>query len=81
MDYSKRLARYLAQKGHNWPYVLAASERATNDEQLSLTACIMSELLGQPLDDCVDFVNECVSSSDEIDFNEIENYIIDITTF
>lgn len=46
----------------------------TPDEELSLTAVIMSNRWGLSVDDCLMYVGEVVASDDCIDFNEIDNY-------
>ena len=50
------------------------SGRLTPEEELSLTAVIMSNRYGLPVDDCIVYVGEVVAADDCIDFNEIDQY-------
>lgn len=73
--FAKRLERYLADNGRTMPEMVSLANDANEAEEISITACVMSSILGVNLDDCIDYVDECVAGSDCIDLREIEEYI------
>lgn len=73
--FAKRLERYLADNGRTMPEMVSLANDANEAEEISITACVMSRILGVALSDCVDYVDECVADSDCIDLKEIEEYI------
>lgn len=69
--FEDRAREFCALTGTACPNV---SGRLTPEEELSLTAVIMSARYGLPVDDCIVYVGEVVSSDDFIDFNDIDLY-------
>lgn len=69
--FEDRAREFCALTGTTCPNV---SGRLTPDEELSLTAVIMSNRYGLPVDDCIMYVGEVVASDDCIDFNDIDRY-------
>lgn len=72
--FSDRAMEFCAKTGTTCPDV---SGYLTPDEELSLTAVIMSRRYGLSVDHCIEYVGEVVSSDDYIDFYDIDKYFMD----
>lgn len=72
--FADRAREFCALTGTTCPNV---SGHLTPDEELSLTAVIMSNRYGLSVDDCIMYVGEVVSSDDCIDLNDIDQYFRD----
>lgn len=69
--FEDRAREFCALTGTACPNVAG---RLSPEEELSLTAVIMSNRYGLSVDDCIMYVGEVVSSDDCIDFNDIDHY-------
>lgn len=69
--FEDRAREFCALTGTVCPNV---SGRLTPEEEMSLTAVIMSNRYGLPVNDCIMYVGEVVASDDCIDFNDIDRY-------
>jgi hypothetical protein len=74
---SKHLENYLRNNGLTMPHLVEEMKWASPEEEISLTACLMSERLGVDVELCLDVVDGCVGDDDEIIFSKVEREIIE----